>query len=62
MRVKLKEKDTFFNLPKGYEFTVKSQDDGFYTDNPFYAGYVTNKKGQKFYATFDQDKCEVTEY
>ena len=59
MIVKLKELDDILGIPKGFEFEVVHQDDGFYTDHPFYQGWVINSKGDKFYATYDKEKCEI---
>lgn len=62
MKVKLKRASEVYDLPKGYEFTVTSQDDGFYTYHPFYQGWVKDSTGHKMLASFDQKECEVTDW
>lgn len=60
MKVKLKQ--DYLDFKKGTEFTVDNQDDGFYTDHPFYQGWITDKKGHKSYTAFDKKYCKVTEH
>jgi hypothetical protein len=57
MRVKLKKESHGF--PKGTEFEVTAKDDGFYTDYPFYQGWVKSEKGVKQLMGFEQEDCEV---
>ncbi len=61
-RVKLIRGLPEWGISAGTEFTVETEDDGFYTDNPFYSGWVKNQKGRKFYLSFDQADCKVIEW
>ncbi len=62
MKVKLKEKNYTYDLPKGYEFTVTSHDDGEYSLHAFYQGWVKDSTGHKMLASFDKKECEVTDW
>ena len=62
MRVKLKNPCFTYSLPKGYEFEVVAEDDGFWTNYAFYQGWITMPNGHKVYASFDQDECEVLDW
>lgn len=62
MRVKLKKECLVYNLPKGYEFEVENQDDGFWSRCPFYQGWAKGLDGHKRLVTYDQDECEVVDW
>lgn len=61
-KVKLKNDNWVYNLSKGYVFDVEAEDDGFYSLNDFYGGYVINNDGLKMWITIDQDQCEIVEF
>ena len=62
MKAKLLNNSLVYGIKKGYVFDVESQDDGFYSRCPFYAGWIRNENGVKQWATFDKDLCEIIEY
>lgn len=62
MKVKLKEYDSIMDVAQGYIFEVLNQDDGFFTDHPFYQGWVQDSNGHKMYIGYEQNQCEVVEW
>lgn len=62
MRVKLKEKCNIYGLPKGYEFEVDNEDDGFWSNHAFYQGWIKTPSGHKILASYEQNKCEVVSF